>query len=92
MEELNNNNATIQTLQNMAKNSKQPAELLRYLTLDLKIEQQLIIMKLFCEAFNVTLGEVTAITGWWHDGTAEMNDNDINAYMKHVLENYLKTA
>jgi len=91
MEELDNNNATIETLREMAKESKQAAELLRYLVLDLNIEQQLEIMKLFCKAFNVTLGEVTAITAWWHDGTAEMNDNDINAYMRPVLDDYLKS-
>lgn len=77
-------------LQNMAASGKKPSELLRYLVLDLKIEQQLELMKLFTEAFNVSLGEVTAISGWWHDDTAEMNDNDINHYIGWILEAYLK--
>jgi len=74
----------INTLQSMAKEGKTPAEMLRYLALDLDIQEQLEHMKLFCEAFDVTLGEVTAISGWWHDNTAELNDNDINAYLGHL--------
>lgn len=79
----------IQTLRKMAKDSKKPAEMLRFLVLTLNIEQQLELMMIFSEAFNVTLGEVTAITGWWHDDSAEMNDNDINAYMMPVITEYL---
>ncbi len=71
----------IRTLQSMAEDSKTPAEMLRYLVFDLEIEQQLEWMKLFSEAFDVSLGEVTALSSWWHDDSAELNDNDINAYI-----------
>ena len=74
----------INVLQTMAKSDNKPSEMLRYLVLDLKIEQQLELMVLFSKAFEVTLGEVTAISGWWHDSTAELNDNDINAYISHI--------
>ena len=80
----------VSTLQNMATSGKTPSDMLRYLVLDLKIEQQLELMKLFTEAFDVSLGEVTAISGWWHDDTAEMNDNDINHYIGWVIEEYLE--
>ena len=76
----------INQLREMAKNGKEPSELLRYLVLELKIEQQLELMKLFSESFNITLGEVTAITAWWHDDSAEMNDNDINAYLSNIIK------
>ena len=79
----------IQQLRTLAKQDKTPSELLRYLILDLEIEQQLELMKLYSEAFNLSLGEVTAITAWWHDDTAEMNDNDINAYLG-PLQNSIK--
>ena len=82
---------TIQSLKSMAQNDKTPAEMLRYLVLDLKVEQQLELMMLFTKAFNVTLGEVTAIGGWWHDDTAELNDNDINAYISPLIKDYLKS-
>ena len=81
----------IQSLKSMAQNAKTPAEMLRYLVLDLKIEQQLELMMLFTKAFNVTLGEVTAIGVWWHDDTAELNDNDINAYIAPLIKEYLKS-
>ena len=74
----------------MAQDGKQAAALLRYLVLELKIEQQLEMMLLFAKAFDVTLGEVTAISGWWHDDSAEMNDNDINAYISPIINDYLK--
>jgi hypothetical protein len=76
----------------MAQKGKTPAEILRYLVLDLGNEQQIELMKLFAEAFNVTLGEVTAISAWWHDHTAELNDKDINAYMGPVVKEYLEVA
>ena len=85
-----NNINTVITLQNMATSGKTPSDMLRYLVLELKIEQQLELMKLFAEAFDVSLGEVTAISGWWHDNTAEMNDNDINHYISWILEAYLE--
>ena len=75
----------INTLQTMEKAGSKPSEMLRYLVLDLKIEQQLELMLLFTKAFDVTLGEVTAISGWWHDDSAELNDNDINAYIAPVI-------
>jgi hypothetical protein len=80
----------IQSLRNMAQENKTPAEMLRYMVLDLAIEQQIDLMKNFAEAFDLTLGEVTAISGWWHDDTAELNDNDINVYMMPALKSYLE--
>jgi len=74
----------------MAASGKTPSDMLRYLSLDLKIEQQLVLMKLFTEAFDLSLGEVTAISGWWYDDTAELNDNDINHYMGWVIDEYLE--
>ena len=76
---------TIVTLRKMVKEGKKPSELLRYLVLDLGKEQQLELMILFSEAFDCTLGEVTAIGGWWHDETAELNDNDIDAYITGII-------
>ena len=75
----------ISTLKTMEETGRKPSEMLRYLVLDLKIEQQLELMLLFTKAFDVTLGEVTAISGWWHDNSAELNDNDIDAYIAPVI-------
>ena len=83
-------NIMINSLQKMAKDNKTPAEMLRYMVIDSKIEQQIDLMKNFATAFSVSLGEVTAIAAWWHDDTAELNDNDINAYMSPLIQDWLK--
>ncbi len=75
----------ISTLKTMAAEGKAPSEMLRFLVLDEKIEQQLEWMTLFSDAFDVTLGEVTALSGWWYDESAELNDNDINAYISPLI-------
>jgi len=76
----------IEALQSMEKVGKKPSEMLRYLVLDLGEQQQIELMLRFTEAFNLTLGEVTAIGGWWHDDTAELNDNDIDAYLSPLIK------
>lgn len=75
----------IQTLKAMAKDGKKPSEMLRYLVFDVGEQQQIELMLLFTEAFDVTLGEVTAIGGWWHDDSAELNDKDIDAYISPLI-------
>ena len=79
----------ISDLQTKAKDGKTPAEMLRYLVFDIGQEQQLELMILFTEAFDCTLGEVTAIGGWWHDDSAELNDTDINAYIMPLITQWL---
>jgi len=82
----------IAKLQSMANADKNPSELLRYLVLEIGEEQQLELMILFTEAFDCTLGEVTAIGGWWHDDSAELNDNDIDAYIMPLISNWRTKA
>ena len=81
----------ILSLQSMAKEGKQPSEMLRYLVLELGIEQQLELMLSFTHAFDVTLGEVTAIGGWWHDDSAELNDADIDAYISPLITKWISS-
>ena len=76
----------IQTLKAMAAEGKKPSDMLRYLVLDLGEQQQLELMLCFTEAFDLTLGEVTAIGGWWHDDSAELNDADIDAYISPLIK------
>ena len=82
------NEDIIEHLRSIAKNKGKPSEILRYLTVDLEMTDQINIMKLFSEAFNVTLGEVTMIAAWWHEGSVELNDNDIDAYLMPMVENF----
>ena len=78
----------IKTLQTMAQDGKKPSEMLRYLVLDVGEQQQLELMITFTEAFDCTLGEVTAIGGWWHDNSAELNDTDIDAYITPLINDW----
>ena len=82
----------IEHLRNMAKNENKPSELLRYLTVDLGMTDQVDIMQLFSSSMKVSLGEVTAIAAWWHEGERELTDNDINAYMTPILQEFAKDA
>jgi len=79
---------TIEKLQTMAREGNKPSEMLRFLVLDQGQEQQLELMLLFTQSFNCTLGELTAIGGWWHDSSAELNDNDIDAYITVVVRHW----
>lgn len=76
----------IQTLKTMATDGKKPSEMLRFLVLEVGEQQQIELMLLFTQAFDVTLGEVTAIGGWWHDDSAELNDADIDAYISPLIK------
>ena len=79
-------------LRTMARNQRKPSDLLKYLTVDLNMIDQVDIMQLFSAAMNVTLGEVTAIAAWWYEGERELTDNDIDAYMTPIVQAYAKTA
>lgn len=85
----NEREQVITTLQQRSQASATPAELLRYLTLELKIEDQIELMQLFCDAFATNLGSVTAIGGWWYESPRELDDEDVNAYIQPILEDYL---
>ena len=88
----NQNNSTIETLRSMAKQEKLPSELLKHLTVDLEMTDQIDIMRLFSSAMNVTLGEVTAIAAWWHEGERELTDTDIDAYMGPIVRTFAQST
>jgi hypothetical protein len=83
--------ATIETLRSMAKQERLPSELLKHLTVDLEMTDQIDIMRLFSTAMGVTLGEVTAIAAWWHEGERELTDTDIDAYMGPIVREFAKS-
>lgn len=78
----------IEHLRSMAKNQDKPSDLLKYMTVELGMTDQVDIMQLFSAAMKVTLGEVTAIAAWWHEGERELTDTDIDAYMGPVVSEF----
>ena len=81
-----NSDQIIEHLRSMAHEQSKPSELLRYLTVDLGMTDQVDIMQLFSTSMNVSLGEVTAIAAWWHEGERELTDTDIDAYMTPIVQ------
>jgi len=81
-------NEIIEHLRGMARDKQQPSELLKFMTVELGMTDQVGIMQLFSSAMNVTLGEVTAIAAWWHEGERELTDTDIDAYMGPIVAEF----
>lgn len=84
-------NEIIAHLRGMAKDKQKPSELLKFMTVELGMTDQVEIMQLFSSAMNATLGEVTAIAAWWHEGERELTDTDIDAYMGPVVAEFAAT-
>lgn len=84
------NNTLIQQLRDMARNGSKPSQLLRFLVLEQQIEDQILQMELFRDAFNAPLGSVTAIGAWWHEGERELDDEAIDSYIGYVVTDYLQ--
>jgi hypothetical protein len=85
------NNDIIQQLRDMAQKQSKPSDMLKFMTVELGMTDQVDIMQLFSSSMNVTLGEVTAIAAWWHEGERELTDTDIDAYMGPIVREFAST-
>lgn len=85
---INTPSEQITHMQAMAKANKTASEILCYLAIDCGIEEQVVLMQRFKEAFNCPLGSVTAIGAWWHDSSCELNNEAIDAYIMAVINDY----
>lgn len=81
--------ALISELQNRVREGQPPSALLNHLAVDLDVKDQVELMKYFVDAFDLSLGEVTAIGAWWYEDEREMNDNDIDFYIAPLLKDWL---
>lgn len=82
----------VDAMRAQARSGASPAALLRAVAKDYGIVQQIVWMELFCQAFDCTLGAVTAISAWWHEGDNELSDNDLDAYIQYIVDDYLNKA
>ena len=78
----------ISHIQAMAKSGSKASDILCYLAKEQGIEEQLVLMERFRDAFGCGLGSVTAIGAWWHDGSCELDNQSIDAYIGYVVEEY----
>jgi len=87
---MSDNTAIVERIQIRLQEGCRVADVLRYLAVECVIEDQVELMTLMSEALGVGLGAVTAIGGWWYEGTKELNDDDVNAYITPLVDEWLK--
>ena len=76
--------------QRMYLEGKTPADIMRHFFLlheDWSIPH---LMYLLIDAFNLPRDEVQCIGGWWHDGTGELKDKQINHFLIPAIEEHWK--
>jgi|TARA_B110000495_G_C22897030_1_gene523367 hypothetical protein len=89
---MSQNNQFIQHMQDMARDGSKVSQILRFLVIDHGIEDQLLLMELFRDAFKTPFGSVTAIGAWWHEGERELDDEGIDSYIGYVIEDFLSLS
>jgi len=76
-------------MRDMARGNNKASQILRFLVIDQGIEDQVLLMELFRDAFKTSLGSVTAIGAWWHEGERELDDEAIDSYISYVITDFL---
>jgi hypothetical protein len=81
MEELDQ--GVVQYLRTLARNGASASELLRALGSRLAPAEphKLTVLKYMRESFGLTLQEASPVAGWSADGTGELGDRDIDAFV-----------
>jgi hypothetical protein len=78
------------TAQRMYLDGKTPTDTMRYFFLlheDWSIPH---LMYLLMDAFALPRNKVQCIGGWWHDGTGELKDEQINDFLIPAIEDHWK--
>lgn len=86
---MRHNEQLIEQMRGMARDGKKASQILRFLVVDQSIEDQVRLMELFRDAFKTSLGSVTAIGAWWHEGERELDDEAIDSYIGYVISDFL---
>lgn len=88
--DIDNYTGVLADVLHMAWLGKKPSEVLRYLVLDTGIKSKVQLIAIFRNSFNVSLGKVTCIGGWWHDESAELDDERIDELLKPIFDAYVQ--
>ena len=86
---MSDHQSLIVQMRGMARNNSKASQILRFLVINQGIEDQVLLMELFRDAFNTSLGSVTAIGAWWHEGERELDDEAIDSYTSYVITDFL---
>jgi len=86
---MSHNEQLTEQMRGMARDGKKVSQILRFMVIDQSIEDQVKLMELFRDAFKTSLGSVTAIGAWWHEGERELDDEAIDSYIGYVINDFL---
>ncbi|MDZ8263103.1 hypothetical protein [Nostoc sp. ChiQUE01b] len=75
----------IQFAKRMYQEGNLPSEILRFFALQNQKATVPDLMRLFQEALLLTYEDVQCIGGWWHDGTGELTDDQLDAFLLSAI-------
>jgi hypothetical protein len=64
---------------------KRPSQILREALLLVPDASVPDLMRLMQEAFSLPFSAVQCIGGWWHDGTGELSDAELDAFLDEEI-------
>ena len=63
-----------------------PSDILRFFALQTNEVTVSDLMQLMREAFSLSYEDVQCIGGWWPDGTGELTDEQLNAFLFKAIQ------
>ena len=74
-------NKIVASVVRMYNDGRRPSEILREVLLLVPDASVPDLMRLMQEAFSLPYPAVQCIGGWWHDGTGELSDVQLDAFL-----------
>lgn len=71
-------------IRKLLQRGKSPAEILRSMAARGLSPIEMIVQ--FAAAFGLPTSATTCINGWWHDGTGELQDDDVNKLLMRTID------
>lgn len=75
------NENDIKIASRMFQQGSMPSEILRYFIINNPDEPVPNLMKLIRDAFDLPYEDTQCIGGWWHDGSGDLSDSQINEFI-----------
>ncbi|HVV53303.1 MAG TPA: hypothetical protein VHO06_26840 [Polyangia bacterium] len=69
----------------MHVSGKTPSAILRYFAISDATFSVPDLMQLLRDAFGISYESTQCIGGWWHDGTGELSDAQLDAFLKPAI-------
>lgn len=69
----------------MFHSGQRPSDILRFFALQHEEASIPDLMQLMRDAFSITYEDSQCIGGWWHDGTGELSDEQLNSFLAQQI-------